>query len=230
MERSESKTKDFSHKQKVFICRVVLLAPVACIISVLLVLLVCMEMLSGQNETVADACPILNCTVVYTNGLPNASCSASNVNMNSTKMTNFSCLEFNVKCSVGTEGASSSHLDCSWKDCRFCLRNLTKRGSLWQDSLVKKGSRLVEELLKEEKDESFIQCESAKVKERISACSNNHNEKETPKAKRMKNNTRIADLILTVCLSIGLVAFILMCLYTKKTLKLCCNRLYENDL
>ena len=230
MERSESKTKDFTHKQKVFICRVVLLAPVACIISVLLVLLVCMEMLSGQNETVADTCPILNCTVVYTNGSLNASCSASNVNMDSTKMTNFSCLEFNVKCSVGTEDASSFYLDCSWKDCRFCLRNLTKRGWLWQDSLVKKGSRFVGELLKEAKDEPFIQCESAKVKERISACSNNHNEKETPKAKRMKNNTRIADLILTVCLSIGLVAFILMCLYTKKTLKLCCNRLYENDL
>ena len=230
MERSESKTKDFSNKQKVFICRVVLLVPVACIISVLLVLLVCMEMLSGQNETIADACPSLNCSLVRTNGSIDASCSVtSDVSMNSAKMTNFSCFEFNVKCCLRTDEASGSHWDDSWKDCHFCLRNLTKLGSL-QDSLVKKGSRYIRELFNEAKDEPFKQCEFAKVKEGISACSDIHNEMETPNAKRMKDNTRVADIVLLVFLSLGLVAFLSMYVYTEKALKLCCNRCYADEI
>ena len=229
MERkSESENKDFSKKQKVFVCRVVLLAPVACIISVLLVLLVCMKMLSRPNEAVADVCPALNCTL--NSSLNNARCSATNVGMNLTKLTmkNLSCLEFRIKCDLRTEEASSRR-DCSWKDCCFCLRNLTRLGSS-QDSLAEKGSRLIQELSRKAKDEQFKPCEFVKMQEGVSTCNNIRHNKETEKQKRMKSNTQIVDIIFLVLLSLGLVAFILMCVYTEKTLKLCCNRCYGDEI
>ena len=231
MEPHEATSKSFTNQQKVFVCRVVLLGPIVCILSAFLVLLVCMEF-AGQSGTLSDdtICQTLNCTVLYKNGSLIASCIKDEVG-NSTKMTN--CLEFKVLCALGSADSQSinrskdqkSYDNSSWKDFGFCLHNVTKLRFL-RDSLLQNGANFVRELFA--KEGAFINCSFDKAKAGTTPCSVN-NDKEMPKQKRMRENTRTADTVLVVLLSLGLLAFIVMCVYTRKTLKFCCHMCYEDD-
>ena len=241
METKESTLKMFSNERKVFVCRVALLAPIVCILCVFLVLLICMEFLPEQNGAISDknVCPTLNCTVEYENGLLNASCIKGKV-INSTKMTKFNCLDFKVSCALGTADNTSingskdtrrSHGNSSWNEFGFCWHDMTELGFL-QDTLVENGSNFIRESFTN--DGPFNRsCSFRKVNVPMmtagSICDISV-DNETAKQKRMKENTSIVDKVLVALLSLGLVAFILMCVYTRKTLKVCCHLCYEDEI
>ena len=243
MKTNESTFKTFSNKQKVLICRVVLLAPIVCILCVFLVLLICMELIPGQNRTTSDSsnCQTLNCTVQYNANSLDASCIPSTPT-NSTKRTNFNCLNFKVWCVLertdnntsipsinGSRGARKSHGNSSWKELGFCLADLTNWG-FSQDSLVENGSNFIRETFTN--DEAFRNCSFHKTKARTTMTSKCvfDIDTETEQQKRMRKNTSIADAVLATFLSIGLIALFLMCVYTRKTLKVCCHMCYDDEM
>jgi hypothetical protein len=238
MKANKSTVKTFTNERKIFVCRVVLLAPIICILTVFLVLLICMEFLPGQNRTVADGCRDLNCTAQYGASSVHASC-ISNTDTNSTKATKVTCLHFKVWCALeqadnntlmGSVDTSRSYGNNSWKKLEFCLANLTQLG-FSQDTLLENGSNFIREIYTN--DGTFPNCALNKTKARaVTPCSRviNNIDDETAMQERMRKNTRTAGAVLAAFLSVGLLAFFLMCVYTRRTLKLCCHLCYDDEI
>ena len=182
-------------------------------------------------------CGNLNCTVRHTVTSGGNTTLGSCKDGNSSKIMNVKCLEFTVRCAFERtdnntsidklHGENRSRGNNSWKISKFCLKNLTMFGE-WSDNFFEKGSRFVRELFI--KDGKFMNCEYDKLKVEQSPCDKVGNEKMTAKEKHMRENTKIADIVFIVLLSIGLLVFILMGVYTRKTLKLCCNMCFEDEI
>ena len=202
-----------------------------------------MELIPGQSRTTLDSsnCQTLNCTVQYNASSLDAWCIPSTPT-NSTKLTKFTCLNFKVWCVLeatdnntsipatnGSIGARKSHGNSSWQDFGFCLADLTNWG-FSQDHLVENGSNFIRETFTN--DEAFTNCSFHKTKARTTTKSTCviDTDPETQQQKRMRKNTRIADAVLAAFLSLGLIVLFFMCVYTRKTLKVCCHMCYDDEM
>lgn len=238
----KSTSEGFTNKQKVFACRVCVLAPIICLLSVFFVLLVCMEMMPNQKDGHSDrsACGLLECTVQYNDSSLVASCVEDKQRNSTTGVMD--CLEFKVRCiSVNPHmethdrkpitGQSQSGANSSRNE--FCLQNSTKFGST-HARLAERGSKFLQRFIATngtfqrcQLDETKLKADNLKVK--TTRCRGAFDDGETEKEKRMKKNTGIFGMVLAVLLCLGLMGFILMFVNTRRTLQVCCNKCYFED-
>lgn len=226
MKTTRSKDATFTNKQKEFLCRLVLLAPIVSIMFIFLVLLVCMEMLAVVKEP--RNCHSLNCTVRFQDASLGVTC--GNI-YNSTSITSWKCLALRLRCmSYGTvnDGRKLASHHNTWKRFGLCFNDL-RESDFIKNSSVLNAADLVRELLTKDRTPKNCSLLFDKAKVSSTACKIGA-EAEEPEKKRLQENTRIADVILVVLLSIGLSVFLLMCVYTRKILKLCCHLCYDDEM
>ena len=199
-------TKLLTNSEKVRICRVLLLVPMASIILVVFLMLFCMKMVPDMLKTHDDPC------ILYVN------CSRTNesANYNQTPCSIFR--KFNQFHSQNTPSEcytivasfttdSSGRLQVTDKQCnlRLCFNNNNGFANFTRRIRHKNGT---------------FQCVLSTRYEQNNNCTE-ESEGE------MERNTKTTVVVFSVLLPIALVAVLIMCVFTTRVMKVCCHLCYD---
>ena len=222
-------SRSFSNSEKVRICRVFLLIPVACVLVICFVLLLCMKIIpdmeTGDNFS-PSSCLVVNCTVKH--GDNDSVCTAPLSGFEERERlitTGQKCLKTVVRfLGVGDDSekinesvlpSDDNHTE-EW--CYLCYDEKTKSNQ--REHFLKRWER-------DHNAESRCTIVDS-VDLKPDNCST-HTDHEEDAGQRMRNNSKSASLVLVVILSLVLIGLFFMLLYTSTLMKLCCHLCYDEE-
>lgn len=220
-------SKVYTNSQKVRMCRLFLLAPVACVILVCFILLVTMRLIPQMQEVDAGDsigdCAVINCTAKYENDTSYEKlCSGIN-ETELFRLERARCLQIVFRYTtddVDIRRPVSSLSKRVEKTCTFC----DKKPSNKSENTRLEG--LIYYLEKWRNGAGFRCVVRDYEKAKPDMCPSTENNKGE---QRMEKNTKVVCLWLSAFLPLCLVAILFMSLFTSRLIKICCHLCYDEE-
>lgn len=239
--------KSYSNSEKVRICRLFLLAPVACLVVVLLLMLVCMEMVPGMqkeapigSETDCVVVSSRNCIVTRSNSTNESTdhtlCSNSRSKSVQSEARCFKIVDWYTTEEAKERNRSvlspDKHLR---KTCSICLHNVSTQLLLEFKPNNKSydGGRVTNNTSVVKNITSNSRCVVMPEDREFNLTPNGTcwtSKKSGEVDRKMEKTKVVVSLVFVVLLFLGLICFLFMCVFTEKVMRVCCHLCYDDKV